>query len=98
MVIVSVDNRDALFTETGTVYGPPATRNSLPGGVTMICAAGVVAAPGVAGAGAFGSRGGALGSVTGGGVVAPAGGGGNVGRSVAGPIGAGTGDVPGGTG
>ena len=47
-VSVSVDTRDALLIETGTVYGPPATRNSVPGGVTMICAGVAAAAAGAA--------------------------------------------------
>src|SRR5512138_994429 len=32
------DSRDALVADTATVYGPPPTRNSGPGGVTTICA------------------------------------------------------------
>ena len=44
-VIVNVitDTRDALLIDTGTVYGPPATWNVVPGTVRMICA-GVAAA------------------------------------------------------
>ncbi len=38
-VNVIIDMRDALLIESGTVYGPPATRNS-GGAVTMICAGG----------------------------------------------------------
>src|SRR5947207_2471654 len=38
-VNASIDTRDALLIDTGTVYGPPATRNSVPGAVTIICAA-----------------------------------------------------------
>src|SRR5258706_10596923 len=74
MVSVIIDTRDALLIDTGTVYGPPATRNSFPGGVTITCAVvalGGVAAPGAAGGGAFGSLGGA-GGTTPGGVTAPA--------------------------
>src|SRR5688572_6933770 len=55
-VSVRVDTRDALLIETGTVYGPPATRNSVPGGVMMTCAAVAAGAgaPAAAGGGAFG--------------------------------------------
>src|SRR4051812_3137502 len=60
-VKVITDRRDTLLIDTGTVYGPPATRNSVPGGVTITCAvfapAGVVA-PGPAGGVAVTSRGG----------------------------------------
>src|SRR4051794_17699697 len=74
-VNVMVDRRDTLLIEIGTVYGPPATRNSVPGVVISSCAA--PAGPGAVGAGAggaFGSRGGVAGgggtpSVPGGGTV-----------------------------
>src|SRR4051812_25447897 len=66
-VSVMTDTRDALLIDSGTVYGPPATRNSVPGGVTRICAAAgdvgpAPAAPGGAGGVAFGSRGGGAGA------------------------------------
>src|SRR5438045_5082121 len=63
-VSVITDNRDTLLIETGTVYGPPATRNSVPGVVMMICAAvGFGAgAPGGAGGVVVTSRGGAAGA------------------------------------
>src|SRR4051812_39196903 len=66
-VSVITDTRDALLIESGTVYGPPATRNSVPGGVTRICAAvddvgAAPAVPGGAGGVAFGSRGGVAGA------------------------------------
>src|SRR5512145_3222495 len=85
IVSVNVDSRDAFETERGTVYGPPATRNSC-GAVTPIWAA--AAAPGAAGGvvgGAVTSRGGGVvcggsvvtggtvGAGTGGGGTAPAG-------------------------
>src|SRR4029453_7141849 len=75
-VSVIVEARDTLLIETGTVYGPPATRNS-PGGVTRICAApGVAGVPvGAAGvAGCVTSRGGVTGSVPVGGVTGGIGG------------------------
>ena len=34
----SPESRDAFVADTATVYGPPPTRNSGPGGVTTICA------------------------------------------------------------
>ena len=34
-VSVITERRATLLIETGTVYGPPATRNSVPGGVTI---------------------------------------------------------------
>ena len=34
----SVDNRDALLIDSGAMYGPPPTLNSVPDGVMMICA------------------------------------------------------------
>src|SRR5919106_2605571 len=59
-VSVITETRWALLIETGTVYGPPATWNVVPGTVRMTCAgvgaAGPVAAPG--GAVAALSRGG----------------------------------------
>ena len=73
----SVDNRDALLIDSGAMYGPPATLNSVPDGVMMICA-GVgwptPGAVGVAAGGAVGSRGGVTGSVGGvtGGTLSPA--------------------------
>src|SRR5689334_20904455 len=110
---VSTDTRDALLIDTGSVYCPPATRNSVPGGVRMICA-GVLGAP--AGLGAVGaegcaaSRGGVVGGApgsapVGGFVTAP----GCVGAAVGGAVGGaptggtgvttpGMGDVPGGSG
>ena len=62
--------------EIGVRYGPPATLNSAPGGVTMICAgvAPVTAAGGAAGTGALGSRGGVVGGTVPVGGVVPAGG------------------------
>src|SRR5262249_4888337 len=48
---VITDRRCALLIETGTVYGPPATWNVVPGGVTMICAGVVGGAFGFAGVG-----------------------------------------------
>src|SRR6266567_4294203 len=48
-VSVSTDTRDALLIESGTGYGPPATRNSVPGVVTMICAGVAVGPPAVVG-------------------------------------------------
>src|SRR6478736_1321308 len=113
-VSVSVETRDTLLIEIGTVYGPPATRNS-PGGVTRICAPAGGVAPGVAGAaGGVTSRGGwdtggsvPVGGVTGGIVgCAPVavtgggvtGGGGAPGTVVTGVWNVGTGDVFGGTG
>ena len=67
------DSLDALLIDTAVVYGPLATRNSVPGGVTMICAGVAAPAGGVAGA-AVGaaSRGGVAGgagTVAAGGVV-----------------------------
>ena len=50
-VNVITESRATLLIEIGTVYGPPATRYSVPGDVTMICAAAgftAAAAPGVA--------------------------------------------------
>src|SRR5262245_49911021 len=47
IVTDTVEKRDAFETEIGTVYGPPPTRNSGPGGVTRICAGlGGVTGPG----------------------------------------------------
>src|SRR3989338_6401354 len=37
-VIVIVESRVALVMDTGTVYGPPPTRNAVPGGDVMTCA------------------------------------------------------------
>src|SRR6516225_10061689 len=51
-VSVMTDSRCALLIDTGTVYGPPATWNVVPGGVTMICAGVVGGAVGFAGVGA----------------------------------------------
>src|SRR5436190_18652508 len=70
-VSVTTDTRDALLIETGTVYGPPATRNSVPGGVTSTCATPPVGAgaPGGAAGVVVTSRGG---TVPAEGVVAPA--------------------------
>src|SRR6185503_16640585 len=55
----SPDSRDAFVAEMATVYGPPPTRNSGPGGVMTTCApagaivgGGAVAAAGAAGTGA----------------------------------------------
>src|SRR5512133_1886407 len=71
-VSVTTDTRDALLIDSGTVYGPPATRNSVPGGVTITCAvfapAGV-AAPAAAGGVTGMSRAGGFGV----GIGAPAG-------------------------
>jgi hypothetical protein len=65
-----VESRDALLIEMGVLYGPPATLNSLVGGVKMTCAGvSVPAAPGSAGTGVAGSRGGVPG-----GTPVPAGG------------------------
>src|SRR2546428_253564 len=79
IVKVITETRDALLIETGTVYGPPATRNSVPGGNTLICAgvAGVVGVVPGAGGVPGGDRGGATGAgATGSGVMGgvPAGG------------------------
>src|SRR5687767_6996989 len=71
IVSVSTERRDALFTDTGTVYGPPATWNVVPGGVRITCA-GVGAGlsrPGGGAGGAVGSRGGTPVGVPPGGVV-----------------------------
>src|SRR5262249_22171369 len=38
IVTETFERRDAFDTEIGTVYGPPPTRNSVPGGVSRICA------------------------------------------------------------
>src|SRR5262245_8971525 len=62
-----VDRRDTLSTEIGTVYGPPPTRNVVPGGVTMTCAeptTGEDESPGVGGGvyGAGGAGGGSCGA------------------------------------
>src|SRR5215813_12264819 len=38
MVSDNPESRDAFVADTATVYGPPPTRNSGPGGVTTICA------------------------------------------------------------
>ena len=38
MVSDKPERRDAFVADTATVYGPPPTRNSGPGGVTTICA------------------------------------------------------------
>src|SRR5438093_11148227 len=84
IVSVTLDTRDAPVIDTGTVYGPPPTRNSVPGGVTSTCAAAGVAAGGVAG-------GTAAGGVGGGAVGAPGGG------CAGGTAGAGTGVGKGGT-
>src|SRR5205085_536537 len=68
-----VDSRDALTTEIGTVYGPPPTRNAVPGGDRITCAdptpwvavtvpgvpGGVVAVGGVCAVGAGAAGGGA---------------------------------------
>src|SRR5262245_14071600 len=62
IVSVIIDRRLTLPMEIGTVYGPPLTRNSVPGGVTITCAGGADGADGVGAGGAFGSRGGAVGS------------------------------------
>ncbi|HEY2906270.1 MAG TPA: hypothetical protein VGJ29_10260, partial [Vicinamibacterales bacterium] len=51
---VTVDSREAFTTEIGTVYGPPPTRNAVPGGVMITCAAprpGEVVVSGVTGGG-----------------------------------------------
>src|SRR5690349_15990742 len=73
-VSVITDSRATLLIDTGTVYGPPATRNSVPGGVMITCAVegdGGVAVPAAAGGVAFTSRGGvAAGAVAGGVAVA----------------------------
>ena len=62
-VSVIVDSRDAFATASGTVYGPPAVRNSC-GAVMVICAADAAGiAGGVAGGGAVGSRGGGVAGV-----------------------------------
>src|SRR3954470_10373048 len=55
--------REALLIEIGTVYGPPDTRNSVPGGVTMICAGVAAPATGVAPGDTGWSRGGPAGGV-----------------------------------
>src|SRR5262245_59829811 len=57
IVSVTVEIRDALLIDSGTLYGPPPTRNSVPGGVVMTWArvaagdvpGGVVRAGGAAG-------------------------------------------------
>src|SRR5690349_15531721 len=46
IVRVITDRRDELLIETGTVYGPPATWNVVPGTVRMICAGVCGGAPG----------------------------------------------------
>src|SRR4029450_572406 len=46
MVSVITETRDALLIDTGTVYGPPATWNVVPGTVRMICPGGACGAPG----------------------------------------------------
>src|SRR6478736_2628254 len=60
-VSVITERRATLLIEIGTVYGPPATRNSVPGGVTITCAVAAPAGVGpgaAAGGGAVMSRGG----------------------------------------
>ena len=56
IVIVAVDARDTPLIEIGTGYGPPPTRNSVPEGVTITCAA-PAAAAGAVGAGGSGTGG-----------------------------------------
>ena|SRR5438067_4276750 len=90
--------RVALLIEIGVVYGPPATWNVVPAGVTMICA-GVdgggaprpVAGPspvGFVGAGGVVAGGVVAGGVAAGGVVVPAGGVAAAGGAVGGAPGA----------
>ena len=71
-VNVTVDSRAALITESGTVYGPPPTRNVVPDGVIVTCA---IPRPGdVIGGGATGvGRGATVGGPAGGSVVAAGG-------------------------
>ena len=45
IVKVITDTRDALLIDTGTVYGPPATWNVVPGTVRMTCAGVAVRGP-----------------------------------------------------
>src|SRR6476619_4615396 len=47
-VTVTTETRDALLIDTGTVYGPPATWNVVPGTVRMICPGVACGAPGAA--------------------------------------------------
>ena len=63
-VNVIIDNRDAFETASGTVYGPPAVRNSC-GAVMVICAIEAAGMGGVAAGAAVGSRGGTVAGVTG---------------------------------
>jgi len=46
IVRVITDTREALLIDTGTVYGPPATWNVVPGTVRMTCDGVAVAGPG----------------------------------------------------
>src|SRR5436190_24175158 len=95
--------------DTGTVYGPPATRNSVPGVVTITCAVFAAAGVAVAGGVVVTSRGGVVaptappgavgaGATPAGGVAAggcaPAG----VAAGGSGVTSVGTGEVPGGGG
>src|SRR6185436_18901100 len=110
IVRVIVDTREALLIDTGTVYGPPATWNVVPGTVRMICPGVACGAPGAAAGVTSVSRGCVAGGaaptgapvVTGGmpGGMTPAGAcvagaGAAPGFSGTGAIGVGTGDVPG---
>src|SRR6266850_7824763 len=84
IVSVTLDTRDAPVIDTGTVYGPPPTRNSVPGGVTSTCAAaggvagGGTAAGGGVGGGAVGAPGGGCAGGTAGGAGTGVGTGGSV--------------------
>src|ERR671912_130932 len=57
---LSVETRDALLIETGTVYGPPPTWKTVPGTVTITCAGVAVARGSVGAGGVVASRGGAV--------------------------------------
>src|SRR6266542_177511 len=69
-VSVTTDRRDTLLIDSGAVYGPPATRNSVPGVVMMTCAAVAFgeAVPGAAGGVVVMSR---VGGVAGGAATSP---------------------------
>src|SRR5918994_3823978 len=85
IVRVITDTREALLIETGTVYGPPATWNVVPGTVRMTCAGVAVEAPGAAAAGGVvGLSRGVSGTGAGGAVVVPGAGGTPTGAPVVG--------------
>ena len=69
-VNVTIDSRDAFATLSGTVYGPPAVRNSC-GAVIVTCAAGTGGTPAAPLGATLGSRGGtpAGGTAPGGGAI-----------------------------